>query len=206
MCLHDNTTCHHHKQHESNTCTVYPEFITTRSLGHFPYTLLEQYYAYPRNYWQYGWDDEQIAQDFKVIWLRSSYKHGYSYNCTNTRGKKNPVGKAWESNPIELLCRQSFTSEVSDHSTQAVHAWHVATRRFVTLLSTKVVNREILVTVAEKSLSWNRVICPTRMQLLWLLYTSVKSEHSLACKVLTWGILENTPEGSRLFFLGVVHA
>jgi len=39
---------------------------------------------------------------------------------------------------IELLCSSSFTSEVG-HSTQAMHAWHVAKMRFVTLLSTKVV-------------------------------------------------------------------
>ena len=35
---------------------------------------------------------------------------------------------------------KGFTSEVSDHSTQAIHARHVATMRFVTLLSTKVLN------------------------------------------------------------------
>ena len=65
-------------------------------------------------------------------------------------------------------------SEVSDHSTQAIHAWHVAKTRFVTLLSTKVLN-------SLEKLSWlqrrafhgavphNRAICPTRTQLLWLL-------------------------------------
>ena len=70
-----------------------------------------------------------------------------------------------------------FTSEVSDHSTQAIHAWHVAKTRFVTLLSTKVLNSlEEVVMVAEKSFSWgstihNRAICPTctSTQLLWLL-------------------------------------
>ena len=66
------------------------------------------------------------------------------------------------------------TSEVSDHSTQTIHAWHVAKTRFVTLLSTKVLN-------SLEKLSWlqrrafhgivphNRVICPTSTQLLWLL-------------------------------------
>ena len=39
-------------------------------------------------------------------------------------------------------------------STQAIHAWHVAKTRFVTLLSTKVLNRlRNIVMVAEKSFS-----------------------------------------------------
>ena len=32
------------------------------------------------------------------------------------------------------------TSELSDHSTQDIHAWHVAKTSFVTLLSTNVLN------------------------------------------------------------------
>ena len=64
---------------------------------------------------------------------------------------------------IELLC---FTSEVSGHCTQAMHAWHVAKTRFVTLLLTKVVNS------LEKSfmVTENGAVCPTSTQLLWLLY------------------------------------
>ena len=66
------------------------------------------------------------------------------------------------------VAKALYTSEVSDQSTQAIHAWHVAKTRFVTLLS------------LEK-LSWlqrrafhgvvphNRAICPTSTQLLWLL-------------------------------------
>ena len=69
------------------------------------------------------------------------------------------------------------------------HAWHAAKIRFVTLLFTKVLN-------SLEKLSWlqtrafhgvvshNRAICPTSMQLLWLLQLQAKSEHSLACIVL----------------------
>ena len=45
------------------------------------------------------------------------------------------------------LNRYALTVEVSDHSTQAVHAWHVAKMGFVTLLK--------IVMGAEKSLSWS---------------------------------------------------
>ena len=38
---------------------------------------------------------------------------------------------------IDCFVAKGFTSEVSDHSTQAIHAWHVAKTRFVTSLSTK---------------------------------------------------------------------
>ena len=60
---------------------------------------------------------------------------------------------------------------LSDHSTQAIHARQVAKTRFVTVLSTKVLN-------TSEELSWlqrrvfdgvvphNRAICPTGTQLL----------------------------------------
>ena len=71
------------------------------------------------------------------------------------------------------VAKALFTSEVSDHSTQAIHGWHVAKTRFVTLLSTKVLN-------SLEKLS----CCPTSIQLLWLLQLYAKSEHSLVCIVL----------------------
>ena len=45
------------------------------------------------------------------------------------------------------VANYDFTNEMSNHSTQAIHALHVAKARFVTLLSTKVL------TSLEK-LSW----------------------------------------------------
>ena len=44
--------------------------------------------------------------------------------------------------------------KVSDYSTQAMYAWHVAKMRFLSLLSTKVLN-SLEKIVAEKSLSWS---------------------------------------------------
>ena len=39
-----------------------------------------------------------------------------------------------------LTVAKALPVEVSDHSTQAIHAWHVAKTRFVALLSTQVLN------------------------------------------------------------------
>ena len=48
------------------------------------------------------------------------------------------------------------TSEVSDHSTQAMHGIYRVKTRFVTLLSTKLLNNiENIVILAEKSFSWS---------------------------------------------------
>ena len=64
---------------------------------------------------------------------------------------------------------QGFTSEVSNHSTQAIHAWHVAVMRFVTLLSKKVLTDtlEKLSCLQRRAFYGvvpdNRAICPTSM-------------------------------------------
>ena len=63
------------------------------------------------------------------------------------------VGRARANNALDVA---KALSKVSNHSTQAMHAWHVAKMRFVTLLSTKVLNSLVkVVMVGEKSLSWS---------------------------------------------------
>ena len=79
---------------------------------------------------------------------------------------------------------------MSDHSTQAMHAWHTAKMRFVTLLSTEINSLEKIVILTEKSLSWSSnyqlmepFVLPVRSYSDY--DTQAKSEHSQACIVLT---------------------
>ena len=94
---------------------------------------------------------------------------------------------------IELLCSYSFTSEVPDHTAH----WLCMAYRFVTLLSTSMVNSlEKIVMLAERAchgvVPHNGAMSSTTTQLLWLLYVQAKSVHSEACIVLTRGIFENS--------------
>ena len=70
-------------------------------------------------------------------------------------------------------------SEVSNHSTQAIY--DILLMKFVTINS--------IVILAEKSLSWSSTTqwshFSTTTQLLWLLDTQAKSEHSQPYIVLT---------------------
>ena len=65
---------------------------------------------------------------------------------------------------------------------------HVAKTRFVTLLSTKMLNTSKLSCLQRRAchgvVPHNGAIPSTTTQLLWLLHTQVKSEHSQACILL----------------------
>ena len=99
---------------------------------------------------------------------------------------------------VTLNCYVARLYQWSIRSQLTGHSWHIAKTRFVTLLSTKMLNSlEKIVMLAEKNLSW----CSTAQwshffyhyaATLGVIYTQAKSEHSQACIVLTWGILGNS--------------